>query len=55
MKEVGAFLNVDWSNYSADLSQALNSGSLETNVKIFEEMKERMQSACIKAIESAKK
>lgn len=40
MESFGEFLNVDFSKYDSNLSQALNESSLESNLKIFEKMKE---------------
>lgn len=41
MKEVGNFFNIDLSEYDASLSQAYREGSLEPNLKIFDEMLEK--------------
>ena len=43
MEESGKFFGVDLSKYDSDLSQALRNGSMENNLKIFEEMKKVIQ------------
>jgi len=43
MKQTGDFFGVDLSKYDVDLSQALNNSSLETNLKVFEDMKDLTQ------------
>lgn len=45
MKQAGDFFGTDLSKYDIDLSQALNNTSLETNLKVFEQMKEVTQSS----------
>lgn len=39
MKQAGEFFGTDFSKYDTDLSQAMNNGTVETNLKIFEDMK----------------
>lgn len=45
MKQAGDFFGTDLSKYDIDLSQALNNTRLETNLKVFEEMKEVTQNS----------
>jgi len=45
MKQAGEFFGTDLSKYDIDLSQALNNTSLETNLKVFEQMKEVTQNS----------
>lgn len=45
MKQAGDFFGTDLSKYDIDLSQALNNTSLETNLKVFEQMKEVTQNS----------
>nr|WP_295877375.1 hypothetical protein [uncultured Chitinophaga sp.] len=39
MRNFGKVLGIDLSGYDSDLSQAFNSGAVETNISIFDEMK----------------
>lgn len=43
IEEAGDFFGIDLSNYHADLSQALKNGKVESNVEIFEKMKDIIQ------------
>jgi hypothetical protein len=45
MKQAGEFFGTDLSKYDIDLSQALNSTSLEANLKVFGQMKEVTQNS----------
>lgn len=45
MKQAGEFFGTDLSKYDTDLSQALNNTSLETNLKVFEQMKDVTQNS----------
>jgi hypothetical protein len=45
MKQAGEFFGTDLSKYDIDLSQALNNTTLETNIKVFEKMKEVTQNS----------
>lgn len=46
-KAFGQFLDIDLSNYDTDLSQAYKNAELETNLAIFEEMKQKIQNIII--------
>ena len=43
MKEFGNYVGIDLSNYETQLSKAVNTADIETNLKIFDSLKETMK------------
>ena len=54
MKEFGNFVGIDLSKYEKDLSKAVNTSNLETNLEIFERIKNEMNTYFNKKLEKNK-